>query len=210
MTKKKQFFKETTWLFIIGCFIGFILETLWYFFKHGIFINKQGVLYGPFKPIYGLGILLLSFLIPKKEKKKTLTIFVLGILIGSIYEYSVSIFQEYVLKTSTWNYSSFRFNLNGRIYLPYCIMWGIATVLWIKIFYPRIKKWILKIPIWLTMVAAIFMISDLILSSFAVIAYAKRSNHISHNSKILSIMDKVYDDTVMKKKFPKWKVIKKD
>lgn len=209
MKKFKNKFKEITWLFIIGCLIGFILETLWYYLKHGIIINKQGVLYGPFKPIYGFAVVLITILFSKIKTNNNIKIFIIGIILGTSYEYLTSLFQEFILKTSTWNYSSFKFNLNGRIYLPYCIAWGIITLIWIKILYPKFKKIIDKIPFNVTLIIAILMIINLVLSAFAVHEYSNRQNNLKTNNKVLKLMDDLYPDDIMKTKFPKLKAIKK-
>ena len=209
MKKRSKIFKEIIWLFIIGCFIGFILETVWYFLKNGILINKQGLLYGLFKPIYGFGIIIITCLFYKVQNKNSFIIFIVGILIGSIYEYATSIFQEFILGTSTWDYSTFNFNLNGRIYLPYCIGWGIITLLYIKFLFPKFKELIEKIPLWFSVIAAVFMISNLLISAIAVYQYSNRMNNIKHDIPVLKFIDEVYDDEVIRKKFPKLKVIKK-
>lgn len=210
MEKINKLLQNIIWLFVIGCFTGFILESIWYYFKHGIFINKQGVLYGPFKPIYGLGILIITSIFYNKKKMNNIAIFILGVIVGSIYEYLTSLFQEYILGTSTWNYSTFNLNLNGRIYLPYCIGWGLFSLIYIKYIYPKLNNLISKIPLWFSYIVAIFMISNLIISGLSVYQYSNRVNNIKTNNKILKKIDSIYDDEFMKKKFPKLKVIKKN
>ena len=209
MKKRSDFFKEIIWLFIAGCFIGYLLETGWYFLKHGVYINKQGLLYGPFKPIYGFGLLIITIIFYKTQNKNWFKTFLLGILIGSIYEYAISLFQEYVLGTSTWNYSNFNFNLNGRIYLPYCIGWGVITLIYIKFLYPKLKILINKIPLCFSIIMALFIVSNLLISALAVYQYSNRMNNIKHDNPILKLVDEVYNDEVINKKFPKLKAIKK-
>ena len=145
MKKTKESNWMYVWLFVIGAFIGFILETLFYYFKNGIWINKQGLLYGPFKPIYGFGLILIVLVLKNYQDKKLWQKLLVGILIGSSFEYLGSLFQEYVFGTSTWNYSNFNYNISGRIYLPYCLAWGIIAVISIDILYPFIKKTLSKI-----------------------------------------------------------------
>ena len=209
MNNKKNNIILFVWLFIIGCLVGYAVETLWYFIKHGIFINKQGLIYGPFKPIYGLGILVITFVFRNLKNKNIGIIFLLGTFFGSLYEYLLSLFQEFVLHTSTWNYSSFNYNINGRIYLPYCLGWGLFTLIWVKLIYPRIKKAVLKIPYTLTIIVGILMILDVIISAFAVYEFSNRQNNIEPSNKILKVMDKFYPDDVMEKKYPKLRAIKK-
>lgn len=42
--------------FVLGCIIGtYYEEILWYIRFHEK-VNRQGIFYGPFSPIYGLGV----------------------------------------------------------------------------------------------------------------------------------------------------------
>ena len=42
-------------IFIIGSICGYIFETIVVLFQKGHFEIRQGVIYGPFIPVYGLG-----------------------------------------------------------------------------------------------------------------------------------------------------------
>ena len=56
-------------IFCVYAFIGWVYEVSWYLiFKH-TFVNR-GVLFGPFLPIYGFGILILLGILSKFMKKK--------------------------------------------------------------------------------------------------------------------------------------------
>lgn len=209
MNKVKDLVRNIIWLFIIGCLIGYLMEFFWYYIRHDKFINVQGLLYGPFKPIYGLGILIISGTLYKFKNRNSFLIILIGILFGTIFEYSLSLFQEFVLHTKTWDYSKFSMNLNGRVYLPYCIAWGIICLLWIKYLLPKCEKLIKKIPYSLSYVATVLMIINLLLSAIAVYEFSNRQNNIKPTNKILKIMDRVYPDDVMNKKYGKLKAIKK-
>lgn len=209
----KPTISELIWLFIFGCLLGFILETIWYFLKNGIWINKQGLLYGPFKPIYGFGLVLIILFMYKYQNKSIVFKFIMGILIGSAFEYFGSLFQEYVFGTSTWNYSSFNYNIAGRLYLPYCIAWGVIAVICIDFLYPFFKKMVIKMPVnlgrILTIIAAIFMAINISLTTLATIRYSNRANNIQNSNPVFKIIDKWYPDEYMQVKFPKLKVISK-
>ena len=200
MSNRKPNLKDLIWLFIIGSFIGFILETVWYYIKHGVFINKQGLLYGPFKPIYGFGLIIIILTMYKFYNKKLWQKFILGVIIGSTFEYFGSVFQEFVFGTSTWNYGSFKLSLGSRLYLPYCLCWGIMA---------RFKKIIKKIPKKIfnviTICVTIFMFLNILLTVIVTIRYSNRAN----TNTVLKIIDDIYNDEYMQKKFPKLKIIKK-
>lgn len=210
--KEKISFLELVWLFIIGCCIGFILETFFHFIKNGEWINKQGLLYGPFKPIYGFGLIFIILVMNNYREKKFWQKFLIGVILGSAFEYFGSVFQEYVFGTSTWNYSHFNMNIGGRIYLPYCLAWGIISIFCVDILYPWFKKIIVKINRNLYKVAtcliAVFMIINVTLTALASIRYSDRANNNNHTNTVFKVIDKWYPDEYMQIKFPKMKVIK--
>ena len=107
LQKEKIKISEIIWLFVIGCLVGFVLETIWHFLKNGVWINKQGLLYGPFKPIYGFGLIFIVLIMNNYREKKFWQKFIIGVILGSAFEYFGSLFQEYVFGTSTWNYSNY-------------------------------------------------------------------------------------------------------
>lgn len=210
--KEKLTYEKIIWLFVIGCLIGFGVETIWYFLKHQVLINKQGLLYGPFKPVYGFGVVLLTILLVYYKDEKNWKIFLFGVVIGTIFEYFCSIFQEVFFGTYTWTYAHFKYSISDRIYLPYCIGWGILTLIWIKVIYPFIVKHLAKLPkninFYCVVCLTVFMLANLILTSLAVDRMAERANGLQPKSRIDLVVDKFYPDEIMQKKFPKLRVIK--
>lgn len=204
---------EFVWLFVIGCLIGFVLETFWHFFKNGEWINKQGLLYGPFKPIYGFGLIFIVLVMNNYHNKKFWQKFIIGVILGSAFEYFGSLFQEYIFGTSTWNYSRFNLNIEGRIYLPYCLAWGLIAVFCVDFLYPLFKKILRKVnkPFYhvATVIVAIFMTINVSLTALASIRYSDRANNEASTSVVFKVIDELYPDEYMQVKFPKMKVIKK-
>ena len=99
---------------------------------------RQGLVYGPFIQIYGIGavayyILTLNVQEPKKA-------FISGMIMGGALEYLCSFFQEIFFGTISWDYSNLFMNLNGRTSLLYCVYWGIIAVLYLKLVYPLLLK----------------------------------------------------------------------
>ena len=86
-------------LFVIGGLFGYFFETLQQLFKTGKIINRQGLWFSVFKPIYGIGLILLTILLFKLKDKNIFIIFIAGVLIGAAFEYIASLFQEYAFHT---------------------------------------------------------------------------------------------------------------
>ncbi len=207
--KEKYEWKETIWLFSFGCLIGYILEQSFYIIKDHEDVSKQGLLYGPFKPIYGFGALLFTLIFYLIKKRTKPRLFMAGLLIGSFFEYFSSWIIELIFHSYIWDYSSFKFNINGRIYLPYCIAWGIISLLWAFYIYPFFKKIYNKYKEKkyfniITIILTIFMILNCLITWTVLL----KETCISKNSNFYKMVDKFYPQNTVSKKFPKFRPIK--
>ena len=55
------------WVFIIGSVIGYLLEMLVGLVQNGHFVSKQGLIYGPFSQVYGVGLVVYYLVIPESK-----------------------------------------------------------------------------------------------------------------------------------------------
>ena len=130
--------------FIIYSVFGWIMETLLYVFRDKKFV-KRGFLFGPLCPIYGTGAVVLTLLFYGKVNNIFL-LFLWGFLVCGVLEYFTHFVMEKLFHAVWWDYSSRRFNINGRVYLNGLIYFGIGTVLIIKIAQPLVFKLIDAMP----------------------------------------------------------------
>ena len=114
-------------LFLIYSFIGWLIEVIGKLIEKHKFINR-GFLIGPICPIYGHGCLLMILTL-SRYKDNPLTLFIYAIFICSLLEYFTSFFMEKIFKARWWDYSTKRFNLNGRICAETMIPFGILGTL---------------------------------------------------------------------------------
>ena len=209
--KVKKTLLHILWLFILGAILGFIFESLFYVLKYHEFANKKGLWYGPLKPIYGIGVVLITALLYPIKDKSLFKTFLYGIIIGTVFEYISSLFQEYVLGVYTWSYQGFNFNLNGRIYLPYCLAWGFITILYFKLIYPYYEKIFNKLysHSWqiISLFISIFLIYDFLLTGCIAYRYSKRNQHIAPTNKIAKYIDEKYPDELVQKRMPKLRLV---
>ena len=125
-------------LFFIGGIFGGLLEIGYQIITRGDFV-LGGFLYGPFRPIYGYGFLILYF-IGKKVNKNPLFIFLVSFIVCSVFEYLVSYGLEKIFNATWWDYRDFYLNLNGRICIMVSLFWGLLGLLFIKIIIPSLEK----------------------------------------------------------------------
>lgn len=121
-------------LFLIYSFIGWLIEVIGKLIEKHKFINR-GFLIGPICPIYGHGCILMILTL-SRYKDNPLTLFIYAIFICSLLEYFTSYFMEKIFKARWWDYSTKRFNLNGRICAETMIPFGILGTLVICVINP--------------------------------------------------------------------------
>ena len=122
-------------LYIIYSFIGWVIEVIATSKDNKGFVNR-GFLIGPYCPIYGTCALLMILILPNQEN--IFLLFLMSLLICSISEYLTSYVMEKLFKARWWDYSSRRFNLNGRICLKISLGFGLLGVILVRYVNPFI------------------------------------------------------------------------
>ncbi len=217
--------------FIIYSVLGYILETTFALVVYSKLESRQGFLYGPLCPIYGVGATALIVTL-QKFKKNGNNLFIGGFIVGSIVEYVISLIGEIIFNVRWWDYSDRFLNINGRICLLYSIYWGIISVFFMKKINTRVDKFIewlkskisvkrLKI---LTVAIIIIMLIDFILSGFVTHLFLSRTvvendlqvknrqiyegayNNIYKNKYVEKLMTNVWNEHFIVKIYPNLKL----
>ncbi|MBQ4584008.1 MAG: putative ABC transporter permease [Bacilli bacterium] len=192
------------WIFILGNFLGFIIETVWCFIKNGRLESRKGLIYEPFIPIYGITSVLIVLVIHLLKISQIYEIFIVGVLISTIIEYISSFLQEKIFATKSWDYTKFPVNLNGRVNLIYSILFGLVTTIAYKLFLLPFITFFAKIKVKLFLIIIsigelIFLLYDIIISFIAVYRMKERRNNITRNNKFWTYIDNKYNDNYLKK-----------
>jgi len=205
-TAEKCGIVQLFWLFVIGAFLGDVVETLFCRATVGVWMSRSSLVWGDFSVVWGLAIALVTALLYKSRDKQEYHIFWIGTFLGGAYEYICSVFTELVFGKIFWDYSGMSFNLGGRINLLYCFFWGIAAVIWMKVFYPKaaalIRIIMRKTGRVLTVFLAIFMAVDVCVSVLALIRYDTRGNGAEAVHGWEQVMDQYFDDARMQQIYP--------
>lgn len=204
MKENKIYIAKIFWVFILGCLIGYIMEVSLNIYLTKNFETRQGLIYGPLAPVYGLGTLSFYLILPKI--KGTFNIFWVSGILGGMVEYLCSYFQEKWFGTISWDYSNLFMNINGRTSIMYCILWGILGIIFIKLLYPYIEKFFDKFITRtsakiITSFAIVFMIFNISISSMAAKRQYERRENIAPQNNIDEFLDIYYPDEYMNKVF---------
>lgn len=193
--------------FVLGCIIGTYYEEILWFIRFHEKVDRQGVFYGPFSPIYGLGIsIFVIFLGRNAEKRSWLKTWAWSALIGGCTEYATSLIAEKIFGSTIWDYSNIPLNINGRTTLPFMVFWGLGGMVLMKLVYPFVSKWIEKIPYKVGQVvfyiALVLMIIDLVLSYGAMGRRTMRDQGMPPKTFVGQFFDRVYPDEYIDEKIP--------
>lgn len=178
-------------LFFIYSFLGWVIESIGDTIKKKKFVNR-GFLIGPYCPIYGVGVLLITILLAK-YKNDIWIIFFMSVLICGTLEYLTSYVMEKLFRARWWDYSKNKFNINGRICLETLIPFGVAGTFIIIIANPFFLKYINMIPDLvmhiLSLVFVIGYITDMIVSFKIILNLKEMSKEFKDNT--VEISEKV-------------------
>ena len=155
-------------LYFIGSFIGYLYETI---IKNTIFPSiNNGLLYGPWIPIYGFGSVISSFISNKffkiKASKilKILIVFSLLFVILTIIEEVGGLFIYYFFHKKFWNYNKLLFNIGPYISLETSTLWCVLSFIFIFYLKPFLDLFIKKIPKGLTIGILLLHLFDLLIT----------------------------------------------
>lgn len=166
--------------FFIYSVIGYISEVLYVYFNSKKIVNR-GFLYGPYIPIYGVGCLMINFLLIGYYND-SIVVFIMSFVICSILEYFTSYLMEKVFKTRWWDYSYYKYNINGRVCLKNSILFGFGGIATIYILDPAINLFLASIDNSVKIKASILLMIiiciDITLSTFEAVRISNISNHL--------------------------------
>lgn len=155
--------------FLLYSILGFLLETIRSFLVNSKFTS--GILYGPWTPIYGIGIVIVilisNYLFAHLHLSRwieTFITFVIITLILTLLEWIGGILIEKIFHTVFWDYSKEAFSIGKYISLSKSLMWGVGSIIFIYVLKPLLEGLIKHIPIPVTVILTLLMISDLILT----------------------------------------------
>ncbi len=175
-------------LFFAYAILGWIMEVVLKLISQKKFINR-GFLIGPYCPIYGYGVLLITFLLRKYQNDFWAT-FIFSILICGVLEYITSYLLEKIFHARWWDYSNKKFNINGRICLETIIPFGIMGCLIIYVTNPIIIDFLNKLPSLLIHITsiALFMcyIVDNVISCRIIFNLREISTNLMDNTEEIS------------------------
>ncbi len=154
--------------FLIYSMIGWGAELVWRsIIEEKRFVKEAGFLTGPWCPIYGVGALIIIYWL-NGYKDDIFVLFLTSMTACTVLEYVTSYVMEKAFGKRWWDYSAYKFNLNGRICLLNSVVFGLSAVLLIGFLHPLVVYLINLIPntlhLVLTLIFVLVFIFDLVIT----------------------------------------------
>ena len=161
--------------FLIYSCVGWCLEVIYAAATTGQLVNR-GFLNGPVCPIYGFGMIIVLFTLTPIQDNVFL-LYIGGVILPSALELVGGWALEKIYHTRWWDYSDFPFNIGGYICLEFCLLWGVGTLVVMKIAHPIIAGLVEMVPpfIGLILMFVLYAVyaADVVATAFAASGLSK-------------------------------------
>lgn len=171
-------------LFFTYSFAGWLMESVGGIFKEKKFINR-GFLIGPYCPIYGYASIIMILYL-NHYKDNPLTVFLLAVVICTFIEYIISYIMEKLFNARWWDYSNYKFNINGRVCLINAFFFGVLGTFLVYYANPFFENILLKINTntlnTISLILMILFTTDFIISMYATFKLKSSINKINKDN----------------------------
>lgn len=194
------------WLFLIAGFAGDLIEVVFWLITRGELISRSSLVYGPFSLVWGLAAVLLTLVFHRMGDGGGGRIFMIGAVLGGLYEYICSWVQEILFGACFWDYRHLPLNIHGRINLVFCLFWGFAALVWVRLAYPALCIFIDRVPRQrgrrIVRFTALFLVCSTVLSAAALFRMDQRRRDVPASGAVTRFLDETYPDSMLRARYP--------
>lgn len=194
------------WLFLIAGFGGDLIEVAFWLITRGELISRSSLVYGPFSLVWGLAAVLLTLAFHGMDDQSAAQIVLAGTVLGGLYEYICSWVQEVLFGACFWDYRHLPLNIHGRVNLVFCLFWGLAALVWVRLVYPALCVFIDRVPRQrgrkAVRAAALFLACSTVLSAAALYRMDQRREGVPASGAVTRFLDETYPDSALKARYP--------
>ena len=155
--------------FLLYSILGFLLETVRSFLVNSKFTS--GILYGPWTPIYGIGIVIVILIsnylfahLHLSRWVETFITFIIITIVLTLLEWIGGVLIEKIFHVVFWDYSKEALSIGKYISLSKSLIWGVGSIIFIYVLKPLLEGVIKRVPVPVTVILTLLMLSDLILT----------------------------------------------
>jgi|WetSurMetagenome_2_1015567.scaffolds.fasta_scaffold312766_2 uncharacterized membrane protein len=199
-------------VYMIAGTCGTLWENILYAVREHRFVYSNGSIATPFNFVYGLGGVVICSALCSLENYPW-AVYLVGSLLGGATEYLVSVLEEIICHSRSWDYSGRLLSIRGRTTVPIMLGWGllclfIVYALYIPFIRHVIFPSIVSVPYngmvygYIMIVCASFIIWDLFWVMSLMIRRQQRVIGRKPFGPIGMICDKLFPDSYVNVHFP--------
>lgn len=199
---------DLVYIYAIAGTCGTVWEIALTLVTKGVYEDRSGSILTPFNYVYGLGAL--AVFLTLRSIRRPLMLYLAGCLLGGGCEFSMSLIQEYLLGSRSWDYSHRLLNIAGRTTVPYMMVWGAMCFLLVRFVFPIMIRLAHRLSDAtrkrLVMALLALVLIDAAVTLPAILRYAQRADGIFFGNWYLRFIDAHFGDTFMRLHFPNMRV----
>ena len=200
-------YQKIYWLFIFGGLFGLVLEGFWCLIQHGSWENHMIFIWEPLCGIYGYGAAGCYIGAVLLKKLPLIVRFLSFSFIGTTVEFVGGFLLDHGLHMRAWDYSDTFMNISGYVNLKMTILWGILGILFSYLL-PLFEKVFDKMrgKVWRVACAGltVFLVADMVVTSMCLVRWRDRHEGVPADNRIEQVIDDIYPDEAMEKRFCNW------
>jgi uncharacterized membrane protein len=206
----KLTFNRLFWIFLLGSFLGVLIEGVFAFFGKGHWETHVVCMWGWINPLYGtasVGFYIGSVMMHKKSfafKAIVMTV------IATVLELLAGLLLKYAIGMRAWNYDDLFLNYDGMICPLFSLLWGLIAVVFILLtdkinhgmrFFDNKS---LKIT---GIILTVLLVVNFSLTTMAISRWSSRRYGIQSDTQIGAFLDRIADDKWMSNRFVEWEFL---
>ena len=133
-------FYQIVIIFVIGSFLGLIIEEIWMYATAGLTEGRYGLVWGPFSPLYGTGAVILTLVCwPMRQKHaKWWVIFLVSVVLGGLLEQLTGWSMMIFFHAESWSYLHLPDHITQWVAWRFLFFWGLIGLVWCNVLMPTL------------------------------------------------------------------------
>lgn len=201
----KHWAVKLLWLFVLGSVAGLLIEEVYHLMVYQEIQNRAGLLFGPFSPIYGCGLVCMTVLAAHVKERPALVVFIASAITGGAVEFATSLIMQSQFGIVAWDYTGTWLSLDGRTNGYFMCMWGLLGLVCVKVIVPAFDGCLLpkikRLPSELHKLLAVFMAANIVLTVVSLDCWNDRQSGVEASTPIHAACNAFFDDDFMASHF---------
>ena len=209
--KKKLYYSDLFWLFLVGSFLGVIIEGVFTYFMTGRWESHVVSVWGWFNILYGAGAAgFYAGAVKLQDKSIGKRVFIMALIATSL-ELACGLILKYILGMKAWDYSHNFLNIGGIICLKFSLIWA-AFAFIVCLNMQKITNVLSKLRTKrnniLCIVMSIFLAVNFTMTAAFLLRWSDRHYGYTANNTIEQQIDSIATDDWMQNRFVEWHFLK--